>query len=44
MKSKGSIINDGKHVIETEIYGIKKLSKAIDGNFDKAVEPIKNKW
>ena len=40
MKSKSSIINDGKHVIETEIYGIKKLSKAIDGNFDKAVRAL----
>ena len=35
-----SIINDGKEVISTELKGIKKLSKTIDENFDKAIKTL----
>ena len=35
-----SIINDGKEVIRTELKGIKKLSKMIDKNFDKAIKTL----
>ncbi len=34
------IIKDGKEAISTELKGIKKLSKTIDKNFDKAVRAI----
>ena len=37
---KSTIINDGKEVINTELKGIKKLNKAIDKNFDKAVRAL----
>ena len=38
--SKSKIIIDGKKVISTELYGIKKLNKTIDKNFDKAVKAL----
>ena len=36
------IIKDGKEAISTELKGIKKLSKTIDKNFDKAVSYLKS--
>ena len=35
-----SIISNGKEVISTELKGIKKLSKMIDKNFDKAIKTL----
>ena len=37
---RSSIINDGIEVISTELKGIKKLTKIIDNNFDKAVKTL----
>ena len=34
------IISDGKNVINTELKGIKQLSKSIDKSFDKAVRML----
>ena len=38
--NRNSIINDGKKVINTELKGIKRLSKTIDKNFEKAVRAL----
>jgi arabinose-5-phosphate isomerase len=37
---KNSIISYGKKVISTELIGIRKLSKTIDKNFDRAVKTL----